>query len=104
LQSLASLSAVTFVVELDLSQNQLRDLTTMPALVHVEKLVLANNSLTEICGIGQLRSLKHLLLQGNRLGSWNSISLPELQGLHALCTLYLQHIDGSEVSMEHSTK
>jgi Leucine-rich repeat (LRR) protein len=97
---MAGLEAMPYLVELDLSHNAILDLTTLPPLVHLHKLMLTNNQISDIKGVGRLRSLVHLLLQGNRLRSVDSIALAELSKIESLRTLYLKHIDGSEVCPE----
>jgi Leucine-rich repeat (LRR) protein len=99
LQAMSELEAVQYLVELDLSHNSILDLTTMPPLVHLHKLVLTNNQISNIRGVRRQCSLVHLLLQSNRLRSFDSIALAELSEIACLRTLYLKHIDGSEVCL-----
>ena len=96
-QRIAGLENCTSLIELDLTGNNVTEMTGMGGLLALKKLTLTSNRITEVSGIQSLLSLEHLLLQANMLASIESCSLDMLSNLPKLRTLYLRNIDRTQV-------
>jgi len=96
------------VTELDLSWNQISDLTPLSVLQNLTELYLHNNQITDLTPLSGLQNLTYLSLDFNRITDLTPLSelhnltileidfnritdLTPLSGLHNLTVLYLHH-------------
>ncbi len=82
LVDLTPISQLKDLRSLSLSDNQLVDLTPISQLNHLERLILNGNQLVDLTPISQLNSLRYLDLGGNRIVDLTPIS--QLKNLYAL--------------------
>lgn len=81
-QSLAGLGVFPTLRGLELSHNELADLSTLPAMPGLERLMLGQNKVTSIAGIERAPKLTALDLTSNRITDVSALAkLPRLQTL-----------------------
>lgn len=85
------------LVELDLSCNQIAEISGIETCQHLQKLILRQNRITAVDNLVSLQKLEHLLLQGNPIATIESLNLQQLCKLQRLSTLYLKNVNGTEV-------
>ena len=79
---MSALAELTQLTELDLSDNEITDLTPLAELKELEKLDLASNQITDLTPLAELKELKGLYLQFN--GITDVSPLAELAKLEEL--------------------
>lgn len=96
-QRISGLDKCSNLRELELAGNSITDMSGLSCLTALKKLVLTSNRISAVTGLEHLASLEHLLLQGNQLQTMQSVNLPLLAQLPALCSLYLRNVDRTQV-------
>lgn len=96
-QTIHGVDRLVNLVELDLSGNNIAQISGLEKCQHLQKLVLAKNKITGLDNLRSLAKLEHLLLQGNPISTIESLNLQQLCKLPRLCTLYLKNVTGAEV-------
>jgi CHAT domain-containing protein len=80
------LASLDQLLLLDLSGNEIEDLTPLAGLHNLKMLLLLQNQVTDIQPLNQLTQLTWVVLDGNQI-----VELPALEGLRSLISLDLQN-------------
>jgi internalin A len=87
------------IVELNLKDNQLSDISILHSFLKIEKLYLGSNKLTDVSALNSLVSLTYLNLSNNQLSNISALS-----SLESLTNLNLKDNQLSDISILQSFK